>query len=69
MFDRKRFKAQLVLAGMTSKEVAEKLGINEATLYRKINDDGRFTRQEINDLIRILNIEDPEQIFFATELA
>ena len=68
MFDRKRFKAQLVLAGLTSKELAEKLGINEATLYRKINDDGRFTRQEINELIRILNIEDPEPIFFATEL-
>lgn len=69
MFDERRFKAQLVLADVTMKELAVKLGINESTLYRKIKQDGAFTRDEINEMISILNISDPKDIFFADELA
>lgn len=69
MFDEKRFKAQLVLSGITAKELATKLGINESTLYRKIRQDGAFTRDEINEMIKILGIRDPKDIFFADELA
>ena len=68
MFNERKFRAQLILAGITVKELAEKLGINEATLYRKIGSDGRFTRQEINNLIEILDIKNPEEIFFAKDL-
>ncbi len=69
MFDKKKFKAQMILAGKTAKELAEVLGINEATMYRKINSDGSFTREEINKLISALHIESPMEIFFAEELA
>lgn len=69
MFDIKRFKAQLVLKGVTNKMLAEKLGINESTLYRKINADGDFSREEINIMIDFLDIDHPADIFFATELA
>ena len=69
MFNERRFNAQLALAGLSRKDLAEQLGINEATLYRKIKDDGRFTRKEINQIIQILDIKDPEAIFFAPELA
>lgn len=65
MFNRARFNAQLALAEMTIKELAAKLGINEATLYRKLNRDGDFSRKEINDIIQILHIEDPEAVFFS----
>ena len=68
MFDKRKFMAQIVLAGMTQKELAQKLGIDESTLYRKINDDGRFSRKEMNDIIEILQIKDPNPIFFAPEL-
>ena len=69
MFDKKKFKSQLVLAGISAKELAKKLGINESTLYRKINEDGRFTRKEINDMISILHIVDATEIFFAEKLS
>jgi len=69
MFDKNKFKAQMVLMGVTCRELACNLGINEATLYRKINNDGSFTRDEINKIIGILKIDDPEAIFFAKELA
>lgn len=64
MFDKRRFMAQLALKGVTLKELAKNLEIDESTLYRKINDDGRFTRKEMNNMIDFLEIEDPNNIFF-----
>lgn len=69
MFSKNKFRAAIALAGITSKELAEKMGINESTLYRKINADGNFSRQEINRIIEILGITNPQEIFFAQELA
>ena len=69
MFDKRRFMAQLALKGVTLKELAKNLEIDESTLYRKINNDGRFTRKEMNNMIDFLEIEDPNNIFFANELA
>lgn len=69
MFNKNEFKAQIVKKGLTVKKLAEYLGINEATVYRKINADGDFTRDEINKLIDILQIEEPMKIFFAEKLA
>lgn len=69
MFDRKRLQAQMVLRSYTGKRLSEELGITESTLYRKMNNDGDFSRSEINKMIDILQIEDPKAIFFATELA
>lgn len=65
MFNKNEFKAQIVRMGKSAKEVAEYLNINESTLYRKIQADGNFTREEINKLIIFLSIENPEAIFFA----
>ena len=69
MFNERKFKAQLVLMGISGKELAEMLGMDESTLYRKIRAGGAFTREEINKLIIILKFEDPMDIFFAEELA
>lgn len=65
MFCRNKLKAQMALLGMTAKELAAKLEINEATLYRKMQRDGDFSRKEINTMIKVLEIEDPKEIFFA----
>jgi len=69
LFNERKFKAQLVLMGISGKELAEMLGMDESTLYRKIRAGGAFTREEINKLIIILKFEDPMDIFFAEELA
>ncbi len=68
MFDKRKFLAQLALRDVKKKELAEYLGINELTLYRKINNDGAFTRKEINEMIKFLHIENPAEIFFADKL-
>ena len=66
MFNKNKFNAQLALIGMSKGELAQLLGINESTLYRKINNDGSFDRAEIRKLITIMHIEpqDVDAIFF-----
>lgn len=68
MFDKRKFLAQMTLQGVSKKELAQKLGINEVTLYRKLNNDGYFTRKEINTMVEYLNIEDPSEIFLQRNL-
>lgn len=65
MFRENEFRAQIVRAGKTNREVANHLGVDESTLYRKIKAGGNFTREEINKLIIFLEIKNPEDIFFA----
>ena len=69
MFDRRKLQAQMVLKGYNVSQVAEMLGINSATMYRKLGNDGDFSRAEINQLIDILSIEDVAGIFFAPNVA
>ena len=68
MFNKRKFLAQLTLRDVSKKELAEYLGISEVTLYRKIENNGFFTREEIGKMIRFLEIENPAEIFFAEEL-
>jgi DNA-binding phage protein len=69
MFDRRKLQAQMVLKGYNVSQVAEMLGINSATMYRKLGNDGDFSRTEINQLIDILDIKDIRGIFFAPSVA
>ena len=69
MFNRRKLQAQMVLKGMKASEVAEKMGIDPSTFYRKMGNDGDFSRAEIQKIVEILEIEEPVDIFFASELA
>ena len=69
MFDRKKFKALLVLKGFTVGMVAKELGVNEATLYRKMNGESDFYRNEIQTICDLLEIDNPGDIFFTQKLA
>lgn len=65
MFKENEFNAALARAGKTRGDLANALHINMSTLWRKINNDGAFTRKEINTIIEFLQIEDPTTIFFS----
>lgn len=69
MFSEARLKAQMIIKGVKHNELAAYLGINTSTLYRKIKNDGDFSREEISKIVDILGIDDPKSIFFADELA
>ncbi len=68
MFNKLEFNAQIVRKGLRKIDVAKALDIDVSTLYRKIENDGDFDRDQINTLISLLDIKDPKPIFFADEL-
>ena len=67
MFNRNKLKAKFVEKGFSIGQVAQILGINPATLYRKMASETEFTRNEIAMLKSALNIslEEINSIFFA----
>ena len=68
MFDKTKFRAAVLLSGKTLPEVAGLLDINLATLYRKMNGESDFYRNEIQILCKELKINNPVEIFFASEI-
>lgn len=64
--NRQLFKARALLANLSMEEIAKALGINVATLYRKLNTKSDFTRTEIQALRELLEItaQEVQDIFF-----
>lgn len=67
MFDVREFNAMLAKNAKTRDDVAVLLGINPATLYRKIKGTSDFTRAEIQAIRLAFNLSATEvdRIFFA----
>ena len=70
VFDRNKFRGTVISAGKTMGDVARYLGINPATLTRKMDGTSDFTRSEIQLLRSYLSLSDESlnAIFFAKEL-
>ncbi len=67
MFNKNEFCGKVKSCGMTLEQAANYLGINSATLSRKINGSSDFTRNEI-ELLRqklSLSLDDIQTIFFS----
>lgn len=62
-------KAQMALVGFNQVRLAKAMNISPAALGNKISGRSDFTRKEIGDIIRILEIKDPMPIFFADEVS
>ncbi len=65
MVNKQEFKATIIKKGYTNVELSQKIGMNPATFYRKLNSNA-FT---LNDLEKIrkaldLSLEEVELIFF-----
>lgn len=62
-----KLKGKIVENEMNITTLAKRMGIDRATLYRKINRDGEtFTIKEVNLIVEILNLttEEAMEIFF-----
>ena len=58
-------KGKMVARNLTQRDVAKILGISEKTLNSKLNNRGLFNASEMENLIKLLKIENPNEIFFA----
>ncbi len=67
MIDTKALKGLIVSRDMTQKDVAEHLNMAPKTFYAKMKK-GVFGSDEMEGMIELLSIENPIEIFFASEV-
>lgn len=67
MIDTKALHGLIVSNGMSQKDVAEYLNMAPKTFYLKMKK-GVFGSDEMESMIRLLGIEEPQRIFFAKEV-
>ena len=67
MFDKNKFKYSVMVKGKNLKQIASMLNINNVTLWRKMNGESEFSREEIQTIKNMLNLTQNEafEIFFA----
>ena len=61
-----KLKALIMEAGMTQQDVARHLGITPKTFYAKMKK-GVFGTDEVTEMIDLLKIQNPEEIFLEAE--
>lgn len=64
MFSATELKAQMVRKGFTQEKLANAIGITTKTLNLKIKC-GKFQLGEVQAIIKVLEISDPNPIFFS----
>ncbi len=66
-----KLKGKIVENGMTIAELAQKLGMDRATLYRKLNNADAFLIKEANAIVDALSLttDDAIAIFFSPSVA
>lgn len=67
MIDTNALKGLIVSRDMTQKDVAEHLNMAPKTFYAKMKK-GVFGSDEMEGMIELLSIENPVDIFFASEV-
>ena len=67
MVDTSKLRGIIVANDKTQEEVAKSIGITPKTFYLKMKK-GVFGSDEIEKMIKLLNIEDPVSIFFADKV-
>lgn len=61
-----KLKGRMVENGITIEQLAQKIGVDRSTLYRKMQNDGRtLSSKDINSIIEVLHLskEDSVAIF------
>lgn len=64
MINANLIRGKIVENGMTQAEVATRIGMSPKTFSLKMNS-GKFGLDEVEKMIRLLNIDKPERYFFA----
>lgn len=71
MLDTLKLKAARIEANVSIDELAQKIGLNPTTIYRKFDGKSEFTLREMTELKKILRLDTERfcDIFFGNELA
>lgn len=55
--------------GYTIQKMCEALGMSRSAFYRKRNGKSEFTLNEMNQILTILRVKDPREIFFKEKVS
>ena len=55
--------------GITTKEMAQRIGISRSAFWKKCNGISEFRQSEIQKIVEVLEIKDPAEIFFCREVS
>ena len=71
MVDVSKLKGKIVERNTTQEELANKIGIDKSTFYRKMKQNGNFSIKEVNMIVSALNlsIDEAMAIFFSGTVA
>ncbi|MGT2951630.1 phage repressor protein [Streptococcus cuniculi] len=71
MVDISKLKGKIVEKNTTQEVLADEIGINRSTFYRKMKQGGTFSVKEANDIVLSLGLSDEEalSIFFNKKVA
>ena len=71
MVDVSKLKGKIVERNTTQEELANKIGIDKSTFYRKMKQNGNFSIKEVNLIVSTLNLSKDEamSIFFSETVA
>ena len=67
MINANLIRAKIVENGMTQAQLAERIGMCSKTFSLKMAS-GKFGLDEVEKMIKVLSIEDPNRYFFAKEV-
>lgn len=67
--DASKLEAVMKQQKVSKGKICEQLGISRSAFYRKCNGKSEFTRREMIEIARILNLSDVSSIFFANEVS
>jgi DNA-binding XRE family transcriptional regulator len=68
MLNANKLKGKIVEEGTTQEELASKIGMTLQALNKKLNGRSKFDIDEAHRIIEVLRIENPTEIFFATNV-
>lgn len=69
-YDYSKLKGRMKQKGITQEELALEIGIDKSTLSLKLNNQSLFTQDEINKIVKILEIpaEEIKEYFFTEKV-
>ena len=69
--DKLRLEYEIKRKGLSVNDFCEKIGVSRSAYYRKCNGSSEFTRDEIESIMRVLEIslEEGMLIFFSQEVS
>ena len=60
---------EMKIKGISTEQVCKSIGVSRSAFYRKCNGKSDFTLTEIKEILNLLSLTDPTNIFFADEVS